>query len=1179
MRLAFLAVLASIYLSGYSQVNLQSGGAEYSIPLFSFSDAKSGLSTSLQLSYGSGNGLIVSDIPSSVGQNWNLIAGGSIVRKQNGEPDDQNSTSLYATIPNGNVRGFNSSIALYDEDYQSFDWGGDPYSRDYINNYFPNGYMYSEFGLDMTDAGSGPEKYLAPRELAFLPRFKSNMDKRWKMSRRALTDREQDVYIYSFNGISGQFVLGRDGTPLLLNDSKIKIEKTTADLTSAVPYNIRTRIISFKITAEDGLVYTFDAYELANVMIPASSSTGPDNFQMLTNSANPISKYTIQKWVLTKIENPITLEQIKFEYDDYTIDCTTDRFPSYQYTEGQNIEAVQVYYQRSKGISKRLKNILLPDGHKVEFFYESTARIDLPGDFPLMRVKVTYNGGDVSSYIFKYGYFLKKEIKNYSETISPTDKRYARLCLISVQKTGAHVAEPAYQLTYYTGAESSDPKDIVPPLDCMAQDHWGFYNKSSIVDNDIAYPSKEVLKDLMLNNSTYRQPSSGAAKFGLLKTISNPFGGSLTYEYEQNDAKDADSPLTTKIAGGVRVFKTTIYDGISTLNDVVNTYTYKLADGTTSGWGYETPVYLNRRQIKIWKAANLDGYTQNGVLVYDVTNSYLKLAVKELAKQAIKIAFKSVAASAGIAAAPAPVVAIFIYITGGMIDRLFVLFNPADYVWFNNYNFFPYQKQNPIGINYSRVEVKNTSLATGIGKTVEEFSRPVNIRSEIPAYVMPYSSKQRYASWKYGLPIKTSTYNQAGSLVQETSNTYNVIANTANTDNNKSSKVEVLRPESSGCLAGTYDIPITDFSWEFYYPITGRAELTTTTQTSYGGSGINSQKQIIRTYNSDLLLASATTSRSNGDQIIVKNYYPNDYGNVSTAIQDMKSKGMIAIPVSTETWLKKADNSEYLIDATVNEFTKLVDGQIKLAKVYQLEAKQPIAKATIGYQNSASLIRNSTYFKLQSTIDYNSLGIPVQTTSIGGKVSSTVFGYHNRLMIATVMNANSGDVAFTSFEDINTGGTVSQSVNVGGWQIGTGSNVLTSQSLTGKYSFSGSLTKTVQHPGNYKITIWRHSSGSATVNGQSGTLLTDIGNWRLYEWNLTNVSAITVNANAIDEIRLYPANASMVSFTYDPAIGKTSESDESNRIVFFEYDDFGRIRMIKDEKGNIVKRYEYNYRH
>jgi hypothetical protein len=280
MRIVLLLSVLIVSVSN-GQVNLQNGSANYEIPIFSFSDAKSGLGTSVSISYSSGNGLVVANKPTNTGQNWSLVAGGAIVRKQNGEPDDQNSSSIFPLIANGNGRGFNQEIAVYDEDYQSVNWPGDPYSRYYVDNYFPNGFMYSEFGLDMVEATNNnwPLYTLAPRELVLMPRFKANMNKKWKLSRRALTDREQDVFTYSFNGIIGQFVIGKDGIPFLINDSKITIDKTAADLTGQ---NIRTRINEFTIKDVSGMVYKFSAYELSEIMqYTEVSNTGTNTFKKL----------------------------------------------------------------------------------------------------------------------------------------------------------------------------------------------------------------------------------------------------------------------------------------------------------------------------------------------------------------------------------------------------------------------------------------------------------------------------------------------------------------------------------------------------------------------------------------------------------------------------------------------------------------------------------------------------------------------------------------------------------------------------------------------------------------------------------------------------------------------------------------------------------------------------------
>src|SRR5690349_2614696 len=88
-QLLIIFVSLPIINSSYGQVNLQTGSATFSLPMFNWQEDKSRLSSIVALNYSSGNGLRVNDVASNVGQGWNLLAGGVITRIQAGEPDDQ----------------------------------------------------------------------------------------------------------------------------------------------------------------------------------------------------------------------------------------------------------------------------------------------------------------------------------------------------------------------------------------------------------------------------------------------------------------------------------------------------------------------------------------------------------------------------------------------------------------------------------------------------------------------------------------------------------------------------------------------------------------------------------------------------------------------------------------------------------------------------------------------------------------------------------------------------------------------------------------------------------------------------------------------------------------------------------------------------------------------------------
>ena len=69
----------------------------------------------------------------------------------------------------------------------------------------------------------------------------------------------------------------------------------------------------------------------------------------------------------------------------------------------------------------------------------------------------------------------------------------------------------------------------------------------------------------------------------------------------------------------------------------------------------------------------------------------------------------------------------------------------------------------------------------------------------------------------------------------------------------------------------------------------------------------------------------------------------------------------------------------------------------------------------------------------------------------------------------------------------------------------------------------------------------------------------------------------TIDSTIINNLRIQLTNAMMTTYTYKPLVGITSETDPSGRTTFYEYDDAGRLNLVKDSEKNIIQQYKYHY--
>jgi YD repeat-containing protein len=111
------------------------------------------------------------------------------------------------------------------------------------------------------------------------------------------------------------------------------------------------------------------------------------------------------------------------------------------------------------------------------------------------------------------------------------------------------------------------------------------------------------------------------------------------------------------------------------------------------------------------------------------------------------------------------------------------------------------------------------------------------------------------------------------------------------------------------------------------------------------------------------------------------------------------------------------------------------------------------------------------------------------------------------------------------------------------------------------------------------VSYWSNTT-AASVNSMAATQGPTKSGWTYFEHILpVGTTSVTVSGTVkIDELRLYPADAQMTTYTFIPLIGMDSQCDVNNHVTYYEYDPLGRLLDIKDMDGNILKTFRYNYK-
>ncbi|TAK32702.1 MAG: type IV secretion protein Rhs, partial [Saprospiraceae bacterium] len=361
-------------------------------------------------------------------------------------------------------------------------------------------------------------------------------------------DGEADIFSFNISGYSGKFIIDKDHHCHLIPKQDLKIE---------FEYNSGALNFQwFTVTTPDGTRYHF-----GNV---PGGTTDEGIEQTAVHDGNgggggAIDEY-YSTWYLVQIESADKKWHIDLEYDneiysiaslascyDLTIFCETTGGQSSSGSigcYGQHDSELDKYVNKTSILGKRLRKSTTSTSTQVVDFISNIIREDLGNAFymgtsntsgQLNEIHVS-SGDFCSKWVFSYDYF--------KDPANQTRSEYKRLKLDQIQQKDCN-GDPTLDIPpyvfYYEGTLNGDGSAFFPNRLSKAIDHYGFYNGASAnEDHQVNIPPTTVNVTFggttthITKGNSDRETDESKSKYGILKQIKYPTGGSTYFTLESN---------------------------------------------------------------------------------------------------------------------------------------------------------------------------------------------------------------------------------------------------------------------------------------------------------------------------------------------------------------------------------------------------------------------------------------------------------------------------------------------------------------------------------------------------------------------------------------------------------------------------------------------------------------------
>jgi YD repeat-containing protein len=885
-------------------------------------------------------------------------------------------------------------------------------------------------------------------------------------------------------------------------------------------------------------------------------------------------------WNLDKIVLPNS-EEVIFTYirdaSYYAVNYTTSFLYGPEFSGPRPFELSPEFHGPTIGSSTYSVS---QDVLKGISFRGRTVNFDMIG-----RNDLTTFGGTVAHALSAFQVRNENNKITRSVNFSYNNNQRLRLDTISILDNVSGAPVQRYSFEYY-GNMTAIPL-MTSSTRIYGMDHWGYYNGEpgsqygvSAVDYATIVPGAPRFFGVNNNN-----PSTLHSKIGMLTKINYPTGGSTEIEYEANQLVETTINQKVYLPYVNQPLRNTLLSVSADCSEVSPEWNYESADFTIDHYVEKGEIswsIINNNGTSgiciLYKIVNgsisetilnKTGGTSSGIEAYSFSPGTYRYVINPYCED--PSITNSVALT--ISELTVPPGGMIIHVGGNRVSRIkdndgfgnvsgirklsyadAVLNQVPNYVDSRAIVSEPDPFEDPgvphtiPGTQYTignrnwapqlgfHITYKNVTEYLGNdgenGKNVYYYQGQAEIGSEY-AGISPFAPAMPLG-WRHNDLHKQEVYKRSG-------NTYIKIKSTDYTYT--ASPMELLQPNVKGLVFGIKaaviwrdEIPShydEYFHWRGSPLPTDRYGVATVTETSFFDNGTSLVETTTNSYNTnDFLLSKVSKTNSRGELTEKSIWYTNDFNN-PVNISSLKTNHVIGQPLKViSTNAGKITSGEVY---TLNDL-----GNIVLVNKYK-----GLPGATTPPHDPNSYYPSA--FPQENIVSYDEYSNVREYKVVNDIPVAVIWGNNHTYPISQVKNALYKDIFHTSFEDAD-GNSTAGSAKTG------------NKSRTGGYSKSLSgLTN-----GGYVLSYWQ-KSGSTWNYVESGASVTD------------GTFAINLSGQ-IDEVRFYPPNAQMTTFTYDPLIGMTSQCDASNKIVYYEYDNLGRLETIRDQDGKVIKTMKYQFR-